>query len=244
LAIKILTVAPLFFPMPKNHLPDIVGDRTAVNYPNILPLNACAHTGAVNLNSAIISAYAGGANTVVVIGHSMGAQVIYKWFREFGPTSTIPKAAITFYCTGCPERKYGGASVLWPTKWPAAYPGDSKHYWWLGCPTPKQHHGGLGVGYGLPPDMPWTLYDITMQYDGWSDAYTNAGVVAAVSNARKGQLMPGPHIEYDKVVFAQCVTKVEGTVTYMWMPRANPVAKGVTKAQCEVGYSRPVVLPA
>lgn len=94
---------------------------------------------------------------LVVAGHSYGAQIIYKWIREKGPTSNFDRDRIRFISSGNPERKYGGRSVLHTSAVPPIYPGT----------------GGYGVGYGLPAGSNcygFEVIDIARQYDMWADS--------------------------------------------------------------------------
>jgi hypothetical protein len=49
------------------------------------------------------------AGDKVVVGHDEGALVAVKWLRDYGPTSAVPTADVTFMLVGNPGRKYGGA---------------------------------------------------------------------------------------------------------------------------------------
>lgn len=135
--------------------------------------NEAAHQNMMNLD-AMLHDYPGTAAVPTrVFGHSLGSQIIYKWMREKGPTSDLDPDTIEFYAAGCPEQRYTGASTLYPDESPAKYPGDPAHggeTWSEESPTPPEFYGGWGVGYGLPATIPWKLWCIAAQYDGWADA--------------------------------------------------------------------------
>lgn len=145
---------------------------------------------------------------LIVAGHSRGAQVIYKWLREKGPSSTINPAHVLFISSGNPERKYNGAGKVRPEKFPGVYPG-----------------GTYGVGLGLPTSpTPYTVIDIARQYDQWAD-YPNVFTKAAVSNMtiRSNTI----HLDYSKTppidanggyVAAQWAVFTEGNVKYLTCP--------------------------
>lgn len=156
-----------------------------------------------------------------VFGFSMGGQVACAWLRTKGPTSTIPAGELSFVIAGNPERKYGGAAVINPAKYPPQY-------------------GGVGI----PADTPYNVIDFARQYDGWCD-YPNLPKpsLTAVLNAQIGQSLIGVHGHYDDVTLADPgnVSTVEGNVTYMLSPTAKP-AYG-TRATVEKSYARPAATP-
>lgn len=154
----------------------LVGGRKAVKvspWNTTSFTNASAHNNMMALDS-FLTKYPGTSGTPTrVVGHSLGSQIIYKWLREKGPTSPIATNTVEFYAFGCPEQRYTGASTLYPDNSPPKYPGDPAHGGTAhtgGCPTPSQFHGGWGVGYGLPTTIPWKVWCVANQYDGWADA--------------------------------------------------------------------------
>lgn len=92
---------------------------------------------------------------VIVAGHSRGAQMIQKLFRERKADldANVDPSRILFICSGCPERNYNGSGVMDPVTHNSIYPGD----------------GGFLVGYGLPDPYPFTVLDISRQYDEFAD---------------------------------------------------------------------------
>lgn len=172
----------------------------AIDYPNT-PSNANAAAGAAAVNT-ILNSYTP-SHDVIIYGHSMGAQVIYKWLREYGPTSTIPTSKVLFVSTGNPERKCSGVSVVRPGDYPAAYPGT----------------GGEGVGYGLPAaPTPYTVIDLARQYDFYADHPATLTNRVAMQNI--GSILCPIHRDYNTVGFndPRNVVTVEGNVTYVTVP--------------------------
>lgn len=217
--------------------------RVDIQYNNLWPSNTNALDGRDKLNTALTSGY---PTPYYIVGHSMGAQVVYKWLRELGPTSAVSTTTTTFICTGCPERKYGGAAVIQPSKYPAVYPGGS---------------GGVG----LPATMRYTLIDIARQYDGWADYPNNDSIAAALTNAQKGQSTI--HVDYGDVPWNSGIDYVEGLVTYRWSAPTYPAPSAQVddtglnwlwrwlfhiaattdasvRSAIEAAYSRPVTLPS
>ena len=259
----VLTLDPLFFPLPNNWLrgelwsPASGNTRVKVDWPNfpafLIPKNADAHTGMMNFDDALHE-YA--AEDIIGYGHSAGGQIIYKWLREKAPTagSYADPDKVRFICTGNPERKYNGASVVSPDKFPAVYPGLTAHNG--GCPTPIEHHGGYGIGYGLPAGgIDYLLTDFVRQYDGWGDAPNRSDSPEANRNAQIGRSM-AIHGNYRFVSLTAPSNKtlVEGNVTYMITSPTTPVpilnglelrtefqrCRDRTKrAQIERAYTRP-----
>ena len=96
----------------------------------------------------------------IVVGHSAGGQFIYKWIREIGPTSPQDPATVVFYACGNPEMKYTGVIWRYTNEHTVIYPGPSTNPY--------------GDGWGLPTSgIPWTLHNVTNEYDGWADAPTD-----------------------------------------------------------------------
>lgn len=94
---------------------------------------------------------------MLVFAHSQGAQVVSRWLR-LGRTP-VPADRLAFLLIGNPLRKHGGYGVGRP------------------------EFGG-GKGQPTPTDSPYEVDDVTLQYDGWSDAPTLPGMFAEM-NARQ-----------------------------------------------------------
>lgn len=117
--------------------------------------NEHAETAVANLTQALADNQGTVSAPTKVVGHSAGAQFIYKWVREVGPTSPQDPDTVVFYSVGNPEQKYTGASYRYPTESPPMYPGG----------------GAYGDGWGLPVSgIPWTIHTVANEYDGWADA--------------------------------------------------------------------------
>lgn len=155
---------------------------------SILPSSAASYTCAQNIWTAVQAEIgtATAADPLRLVGHSGGAQNIMRFIREFGDQLLAllaslgkPISCIRFYCLGCPEQKFTGASYLYPSQSPPAYPGDGTkcganagpHD--SNCPSAMEHHGGHGIGSGLPLDCPFFVDVVSMEYDGWAMAPTN-----------------------------------------------------------------------
>lgn len=133
---------------------------------------------------------------VIIYGHSMGAQMIYKWLRDYGPTSDIDPATVTFVSTGNPERPRTGVSRVRPLQYPAMY-------------------GGVG----FPAGTPYRVIDLARQYDFAADHPTATSNFPAMLNI--GNLFTCPiHTDYTKVGINDPtnVVWVEGNVTYILCP--------------------------
>jgi hypothetical protein len=203
--------------------------------------------GAANMDSAVAA-----LNTTLltttgfkeVMGHSQGAALIYKWLREYGPTSTLSTANVRFTTTGCPERKYGGAARV------------PQRPTFLGRAVSADYGGN-----GFPDNTPYTVVDIARQYDFWADA-PSASVVstAARNNGNQGQ---GIHNDYTKVGLSDSdlvTIKTEGptsNITYKlkrtypltslswlwWLPTVQASIDASQRPTIEASYSRPITLP-
>lgn len=121
-----------------------------------LPLPDVVAQTVENLDQAIRLALKDCTKTVWVVGWSEGAQVIDKWIRERGETSTFPAERLRFVCVGDPEREFGGAlRVLNP---PIKIVGKPRFmYGSQGHPLP-----------GIPDDTRFTVYSIAREFDGWA----------------------------------------------------------------------------
>lgn len=178
--------------------------RVNVPYPNI-PSLSNAEAGVEALDDFLHTAVKGTVKKVVC-GHSMGAQVIYKWIRDYGPSSDIDPADVGFISSGNMERKYGGIAHI-----------EDGNI--LGLPI----IAGYG-GNGLPDPCPWTVTDVARQYDPFADYPSVAGDsdVESQDNINKAfsLIVNNPHKDYTKVSLVDPgnVTFKEGSVTYVLVP--------------------------
>ena len=149
----------------------------------------------------------------LVFGHSQGAQVASRWLRTYADSPTAPPAdELSFLFIGNPLRKYGGYIVGRPE---------------------------VGGVTGLPTrnDTRYTVTDIALQYDGWADAPTGPGKLAAL-NATQGKFA-----RHSLGYFTADAddpnrkTYQENTTTYVLLP-APPVIPA-SQADIESAYSRP-----
>lgn len=211
-----------------------------VHYPVAGLANSFAQGGVDKLDE-FLHRYAG--TRILVVGHSMGGQVIYKWLRQEAETSDISPYEVTFICTGNLERKYNGL--------PAGgdYPGPPD-------------------GSGLP-DGAWgyKVIDIARQYDFWADHPNDTDNAVAMRNidpTDSGLGWGSPvHVDYSKVSpnpdDPRNFSITEDTVTYVWSP-TYPVPliddedffdttttleprDDVLRAEVEAAYTRPVTIP-
>ncbi len=180
---------------------------------------------------------------IVAVGHSLGAQVLNYWLREYAPDSSIDPATMRFVVTGDPERRYGGV-INNP---------DAPH---------EAQYGGVGIPLG-------TIYpylSFTRQYDYYSDHPTDRSVQVAVWNAQAG--FSAVHRAYDDVSLsaASNITYTEpanSKITYRlaptyplpilanfnlffppswlasWVPKEAQIQDLIYRDDVEAGYDRP-----
>lgn len=91
---------------------------------------------------------------MLVFAHSQGAQVVSRWLRR--QETPVETDRLSFLLIGNPLRKYGGHGV-----------GAKEFGGQTGLPTPN--------------DSPYRVTDVTLQYDGWSDAPALPGVWAKLN---------------------------------------------------------------
>lgn len=200
-----MSLAPAGSALEKNHL---TGEmfrglyfRLNVAYPNS-PSLSNAEQGAENLNTQLLAR----AGKKIVCGHSMGAQVIYKWMRDYGPDSTVDPADVAFISSGNMERKYGGIAHV---------TGGNIS----GVPIVAAYDGN-----GLPTECPWRVIDVARQYDPFADYPKTSGTSAAKwqDNINKSfaLIVNNPHKDYTKVSLVDPgnVWFNEGTVSYVLVP--------------------------
>lgn len=186
----------------------------------------------------------------VVCGISMGTQVAYKWLRDYGPSSAIPAANLSFVLLANPENAYTGSAVL-----------DTA------AMLPAGTYGGLGA----PANTPYTVTNVIRQYDGVAD-YPNVSTPnsTAIQNALIG--MFDIHDAYMFVNLDDTHYSVtDGNITTSWYGptypaptvapfsilnyflgiKYNPATADWTQSQdmqvrptIEQSYNRPVKIPA
>jgi len=94
---------------------------------------------------------------LLVFAHSQGAQVVSRWLRRHGQQPDRPhRDRLSFLLIGNPLRKFGGYGVG------------------------RKEFGGQ-IGEPTPTDTDYRVTDVTLQYDGWSDAPTLPGVWAKMN---------------------------------------------------------------
>jgi hypothetical protein len=91
---------------------------------------------------------------VLVFAHSQGAQVVSRWLRR--KSFVFDPDQLSFLLIGNPLRKYGGYGVG------------------------RKEFGGQ-TGLPTPTDSPYRVTDVSLQYDGWSDAPALPGVWAKMN---------------------------------------------------------------
>lgn len=211
----VLTLEPLDFNLGGNTLiSELRGVPCAgrpvikVDYPALLSRNSI--DSGVSALDALIRSTPG---PKLVFGHSQGAQVASRWLRAHADGPDAPPAAdVSFLFIGNPLRKYGGFIVGRPEV-------DGV----IGLPTRN--------------DTRYAVTDITLQYDGWSDAPTKPGAMAEL-NALQGKFA-----RHSRGYFTADAddpnrkTYRENTTTYVLLP-APPVIPA-PQSEIEVSYSRP-----
>lgn len=141
-----------------------------VAYPNVPGRLSYVKRGAASFDKLARAA----EPPIDAVGHSLGAQVLNYWLREYAPDSPINPADIRFIVVGDPEHKYGGVINN-----PAA---------------PKEPRYG---GVGIPDGTKYTYLSFTRQYDYYSDHPQDRSVTVAVQNAQAG--IQAVHRRYDEV---------------------------------------------
>jgi hypothetical protein len=241
----VLTVAPTGMGLPYNHLAGhVTSHNTWVwkvfynNYPGAWNVG----WGVGALDSWLRANW---PKPWHIYGHDLGAQVISRWLREFGPTTTVDPTDVTFYLSGNPERKYNG----WPKG--GTYPGFRKH------PAGRDGENDPG-GSGIPADTDFRVYDIARQYDHLADFPNDTTNIDAMLNTEASQSLGVIHVDYTAVDLADPDngSLTEGNITYLWSPtRLLPLAKKYAAPDeveaaneyhrpiVETAYTRPVILP-
>lgn len=213
--VTVLTLEPLDFNLGGNTLirelrgvPCAGRPVVKVDYPASLGKNSIDN--GVSALDALVHSTPG---PKLVFGHSQGAQVASRWLRTHANDPDAPPAdELTFLFIGNPLRKYGGFIVGRPEV-------DGV----TGQPTPN--------------DTRYAVTDIALQYDGWADAPTGPGTLAAL-NALSGKFARHSRGYFNADADApDRKTYRENTTTYVLLP-APPVIAG-SQADIESSYSRP-----
>lgn len=187
-----------------------------INY-GAIPLLPFTVIGAKMLDSELKRAINETTGPISVLGWSQGAQVVYKWLRQYGPRSGIPVNRVHFISIGNPERLYGGATVVQSP--PRKLFGNK----------PVASYGGRGV----PSNNRYRVTDFARQYDGWADLPT----VASPSALSLATINDAYHLDYFSVSIedSDVVEFVgPGNVTYLLKPTNVP-----QKNVVEQSYQRP-----
>ncbi len=193
-------------------------------------LQSTVESGAQLLNAALLAT----TPPMVVFGHALGAVVGANWLNNYGPTSIIDPADLSFVFIGNSGRPYGGY----------AYVID------------------FFTGSITPPGTPYTVQDLARQYDGFADYPTGVGggFADAKRNAVLGQ--GSIHPDYKNVNLVDNgagipnVAHAVGNISYIWsMTQPLPIY-GTTwnsytssldyalRPSVESAYSRPVTVPS
>jgi hypothetical protein len=191
-------------------------------------------TMVANLDTKMKSEIAAHGN-IRVYGHSNGGQLIYKWLREYGPTSTIDPATVQFISAANPEQKFNG---------------------YCKASTGYNMYGGNG----FPQATPYHIIDFARQYDVYADYPNDENNLESVMNVGQGGIRPnilpilGPgfwvHLDYFNVGLSDPanLTHVDGNCTYILSPTDPPpmiaawpefIRPPKFKAMVEAGYQRP-----
>ena len=196
------------------------GQVRQINY-GAIPLLPFTVIGAKMLDDELKKSVRETTGMVHVLGWSQGAQVIYKWLRQYGPRSAIPASRVRFISIGNPERLYGGATVVIspPRK--------------LFGTRPVASYGGRGV----PSKNRYQVTDFVRQYDGWADLPT----ALIPSSLALSTISDFYHLNYFNVSIEDSdvvAYKHTNNVTYMLKP-TNVLFKNLV----ELSYSRPNYQP-
>lgn len=158
---------------------------------------------------------------LLVFSHSQGAQVVSRWLRTLGASNQAGRPStsrVSFLLIGNPLRKYGGYGVGQPEF-------DGK------------------IGQATPTNSGYPVTDYTLQYDGWSDSPTQAGMWAA-ANANQDRYGINGSLAIHAMGYRTASltapgikTYVENTTTFKLAPRA-PLLR-VPRSWIERGYNRP-----
>lgn len=153
----------------------------------------------------------------LVFGHSQGAQVASRWLRKYaGDFKTAPPPCdVEFLLIGNPLRKFGGYIIGRPEV-------------------------GGQTGLPTPNDTQFTVTDVTMQWDGWSDWPTGRMNPIALMNATAGKNRQHCYAYLTANLDDQGrKTYKEKTTTYVLLPAKRPNIPFVPVSLIESAYVRP-----
>ena len=128
----------------------------------------------------------------IVMGHSQGALVIYRWLRDHSfDGAAPPPSELSFISLASSERRDTGYALFDPTGMYA----DRKQF-----------------GMGLPADTPYRVLDVCIKWDGY--CYW----VPGDERSKKGQSTL--HLQYNDVDVNSPANQVDvaGNVTYVLVP--------------------------
>lgn len=197
------------------------------------PAQPYTDRGATNVEKTIGTLPAG--DSVILFGHSQGAQVIYSDLRRWAadPATAPDPATLSWVSIGNPENRYGG----------------------------KRPKTDAVTNPWLPADTAYGGTEVIRQYDGWADWPDDPTNLLAVANAVVGMFTT--HTDYWNVDLddprnvrytPDLPGGGPGNVTYVWVPNdtlplvrwAGPFAPALDNALrplIEKAYSRPVTIP-
>lgn len=189
---------------------------TRVNYPADM-----THFSIVDGVVALDKLIKATAGDVLVFAHSQGAQVVSRWLRTRGAATEAGRPStsrVSFLLIGNPLRKYGGYGVGRP-----------------------EFDGKIGVA--TPTNSGYPCTDYTLQYDGWSDSPTRAGMWAAANSNQDRYGINGARAIHAwgyrtaSLTASGRKTYTENGTTFVLAPHA-PLLR-VPRSWIERGYARP-----
>lgn len=187
---------------------------------NVFGVNASGgNTDVGKLYDSMLVRYAllSGVMKLLVFGHSRGAQMIYKLFRERMASleANFDPDKVLFVGSGNPECPYNGRCINDYANYPPVYPG-----------------GTVGVDWGLPAggSGDFRFLDIARQYDIWRDHPTDLGNTTAEDYCTTLDLHSAydgaPHLDADgmPVNWDDWSYFDVGNTTFMWAGDVSKVS--------------------
>jgi hypothetical protein len=98
----------------------------------------------------------GTSGQILVFGYSEGCQIADYWLTNYGPTTTVSPANVSFLLIGNANRKYGGFAYN------------------------RSVFSSVGYNGGKPDNTPFTVVDFVRQYDPIGDFPTATAIVNAL----------------------------------------------------------------